>query len=76
MVSFANVLDYIIALCRAFFEWDASLDTVRYVIVNFGTLMTDTESWGGFILNLILGYGLSIWASFGLIREILHYRER
>ena len=76
MVCFANVLDYIIALCRAFFEWAASLDTVRYVIVNFGTLMTDTESWGGFILNLILGYGLSIWASFGLIREILHYRER
>ncbi len=75
MVFFANVADYVVTLCQAFFEWDASLDTVRYVIMNFGTLMTDADCWGGFILNLMIGYALSIWASFSLIRAILKYKE-
>ena len=75
MVFFANVADYVVTLCRAFFEWDASLDTVWYVIRNFGALMTDADCWGGFFLNLIIGYGLSIWSSLGLIRWILKYKE-
>lgn len=75
MVFFANCLDYVIALCRSFFQWDASFDTVRYVIMNFGELMTETESWGGFYMNLVLGYGLSIWASYKVILGILNYQE-
>lgn len=75
MIFFANVVDYAVTLCQAFFQWDASLDTVRYVILNFGTLMTDADCWGGFMLNLMIGYALSIWASYGLIREILKYKE-
>ena len=75
MVLFANVLDYVVALCRAFFEWDASFDTIRYVVMNFGTLMTEADSWGGFGLNLVLGYGLSIWSSYRLIGKILTYKE-
>lgn len=75
MVFFANCLDYVIALCRSFFEWDASFDTIRYVVVNFGELMTQTESWGGFYMNLVLGYGLSVWASYKVICEIMNYKE-
>lgn len=75
MVLFANVLDYVVALCRAFFEWDASFDTIRYVVMNFTTLMTEADSWGGFWLNLVLGYGLSIWSSYRLIGKILTYKE-
>ena len=75
MVFFANCLDYVVALCRSFFQWDASFDTVRYVIMNFGELMTETESWGGFYMNLVLGYGLSIWASYKVILGILNYQE-
>ncbi len=75
MVLFANVLDYVVALCRAFFKWDASFDTIRYVVMNFGTLMTEADSWGGFGLNLVLGYGLSIWSSYRLIGKILTYKE-
>lgn len=75
MVFFANVLDYVVALCRAFFEWDASFDTIRYVVMNFSGLMTEYESWGGFWLNLVLGYGLSIWSSYRLIGQILKYKE-
>ena len=75
MVFFANQLEYVIALCRAFMEWDASFDTVQYVIMNFGMLMTETNSWGGFYMNLVLGYGLSIWASYKVIWGIFSYRE-
>ena len=75
MVFFANVLDYVVTICRAFFQWEASLDTVLYVISNFGTLMTDADCWGGFAMNLIIGYALSIWSSFQLIGKILRYKE-
>jgi len=75
MVFFANVLEYVIALCRAFLEWDASFDTIRYVVMNFGRLMSETDSWGGFYMNLVLGYGLSIWASYKAIWGILSYKE-
>ncbi len=75
MVFFANVLDYVVTICRAFFQWEASLDTVLYVIGNFGTLMTKADCWGGFALNLIIGYALSIWSSFQLIGKILRYKE-
>lgn len=75
MVFFANVLDYVVTICRAFFQWEASLDTVFYVIRNFGTLMSDADCWGGFFMNLLIGYGLSIWSSFQLIGKILRYKE-
>lgn len=75
MVFFANVLDYVVTICRAFFQWEASLDTVLYVVRNFSELMTEADCWGGFILNLIIGYALSIWSSFQLIKSVLTYKE-
>lgn len=75
MIFFANGLEYAIALCRAFLELDASFDTIRYVLANFGQLMTETESWGGFYMNLVLGYGLSIWASYKVIWRIFNYKD-
>lgn len=75
MVFFANVLEYVIALCRAFMQWDASFDTIRYVVMNFGRLMSETNSWGGFYMNLVIGYGLSVWSSYKVIWGILSFRE-
>lgn len=74
MVTFACVLDYVIILCRAFFEWDASFDTVRYVVMNFGTLMTELDTWRGFAVNLLVGYALSVWSSYQLIGETLRVK--
>lgn len=76
MVFFANVLDYVVTMCYAFFQWDASFDTIRYVIMNFSSLMTEADTWGGFYLNLVLGYALSIWSSYQLIGRILSYKEK
>ncbi len=76
MVFGANVLDYVISMCKAYFEFEASWDTVCFVVMNFWQLMSEHEQWGGFFMNLVIGYGLSIWASCSLIRSILQYREQ
>ena len=75
MVFGANVLDFVIAICKAYFQFEASFDTVRFVVMNFSSLMTELDMWNGFALNLVIGYGLSIWSSFSLIRWILQYKE-
>lgn len=75
MVFGANVLDYGISICKAYFQFEASFDTIRYVALNFSSLMTEYDMWGGFITNLLIGYGLSVWSSHSLIGAILSYRE-
>ena len=75
MIPAANVLECFILLCQAFFEFEVSMDTVRYVAVNFSELMSDCELWPTFFKDLIIGYGLSIWSSYKLIGEILTYKE-
>ena len=75
MVFGANVLDYGISICRGYFQFDASFDTIRYVALNFASLMTEHDMWGGFFTNLLIGYGLSVWSSHSLIGAILSYRE-
>lgn len=75
MIPAANVLECFILLCQAFFAFEVSMDTVRYVAVNFSELMTDCELWPMFFKDLIIGYGLSIWSSYKLIGGILTYKE-
>lgn len=76
MVFGANVLDFVVSICRAYFQFEASFDTVRFVVMNFVDLMTEYDMWRGFWVNLVIGYGLSIWSSFSLIGSILRYKER
>ena len=76
MVFGANVLDFVVSICKAYFQFEASFDTVRFVVMNFADLMTEYDMWRGFWVNLIIGYGLSIWSSFSLIGSILRYKER
>lgn len=37
--------------------------------------MTEFDAWRGFGVNLVVGYGLSIWSSFQLIGQIIRYKE-
>ena len=75
MVFGANVLDFVVSICKAYFQFEASFDPVRFVVVNFLDLMTEYDMWRGFWVNLVIGYGLSIWSSFSLIGSILRYKE-
>ncbi len=76
MIVAANFLDIGLQLCRAYFAYEASLDTVRYVAFNLLSLMDTHELWPDFFRNLLIGFGLSVWSSYGLIRSVLHYEER
>lgn len=69
-VFLANLATYGVILCRAFFKWEASMDTVRYVAGNFWQLMTEMECWGRFGFDLVMGYLLSIWTCFRVIKGI------
>ena len=75
MIPAANILECFLVLCQAFFEFEVSMDTVRYVAMNFSELMSDCELWPMFFKDLIIGYGLSIWSSYRLIAAILTYKE-
>lgn len=74
-VFLADMASYVVILCRAFFEWEASMDTVRYVVGNFWQLMTEMKCWSRFGFDLAVGYGLSGWTCFSVMRR-LPGRER
>lgn len=71
MILGANFMDYAISMVRAYFQYEASVETLSYVFSNFGSLMTDMDMWKDFFLDLAVGYGLSIWSSAGAIKTIL-----
>ena len=75
MILAANLADYGVSLVRAYFEYEASLETFLYVFSNFGILMSATESWGNFYFSLILGYALSLLSCMKTIREIFRMEE-
>lgn len=71
MILGANFLDYAVSMVRAYFQYEASFETLAYVFLNFGSLMSDMDLWRGFFLDLAIGYGLSVWSSASAIKEIL-----
>ena len=71
MLTAANGLDYLITLCWAYFQWECSLDTVRYVVTHYFTLMGENGLWGGFVENLLVGFLLAAWSSRLLLKAIL-----
>lgn len=71
MITGANLLDYVVSMTRAYFQYEASFETLAYVFSNFGTLMSDMDMWRGFFIDLAVGYGLSIWSMAGAIKAIL-----
>lgn len=71
MIVGANMLDYAVSMTRAYFQYEASFETLTFVFGNFTRLMTEMDMWGGFVIDLVIGYALSIWSSFGFIKAIL-----
>ncbi|MFT4105879.1 MAG: hypothetical protein QM657_08960 [Lacrimispora sp.] len=71
MIFGANLLDYGVSMTRAYFEFEASFETMAYVFSNFGKLMSEMDMWKGFFVDLAIGYGLSVWSSLGAIRAIM-----
>jgi hypothetical protein len=70
MIFNANILDYAIFISRELLKFDASFDTIRYVFANFFELMGEIDAWRGFLVDLAIGYGLSLWSSFHTIKSL------
>ena len=75
MIAGANLLDYAVSMTRAYFQYEASFETLAYVFSNFGKLMSDMDMWRGFFIDLAIGYGLSIWSAAGAIKAILNMEK-
>lgn len=75
MIAGANLLDYAVSLTRAYFQYEASFETLAYVFLNFGKLMSDMDMWRGFFIDLAIGYGLSIWSAAGAIKGIFNMEK-
>lgn len=75
MITGANVADYLLQMFQAYLSFEVSFETILFVLKNFTNIMTEYEMWGGFMANLIVGYLLSIWSSFSMIKAILTYRD-
>lgn len=71
MILGANLLDYGVSMTRAYFEFEASFETLAYVFSHFGKLMSEMDMWKGFFIDLAIGYGLSVWSSLGAIKAIM-----
>ena len=75
MIAGANLLDYAVSMVRAYFQYEASFETLVYIFTNFGSLMSDMDMWNGFFLDLAIGYGLSIWSAAGAIKAIINMEK-
>lgn len=75
MIAGANLLDYAVSMTRAYFQYEASFETLAYVFSNFGNLMSDMDMWSGFFIDLAIGYGLSIWSAAGAIKGIFNMEK-
>ncbi|MEY8352077.1 hypothetical protein AALB39_01845 [Lachnospiraceae bacterium 54-53] len=71
MILGANFLDYAVSMARAYFQYEASFETLFYVFSSFGSLMSEMDMWQGFFLDLAIGYGLSVWSCAGAIKAIV-----
>jgi len=76
MIAGANLLDYAVSMTRAYFQYEASFETLVYVFSNFGKLMSDTDMWRGFFIDLAIGYGLSVWSAASAIKAILTMKNK
>lgn len=72
MIAEVNVLDY--------WTRDVEFSRLFKVAVNLHKRpsywieeMTFTHRWGEFIINLLLGYALSVWSGFSVIKDVLIY---
>lgn len=69
MIFVAQYMLYALLYCKYYFSGHYSIQNIVYSVKNIGTFLTLTASQGDFIRDLIVGYGLSIWAGFGIIKS-------
>lgn len=69
MIFFANYLSYAIDYCKYTYG-SYSIGNIFNAFMKIPSFLTVIGGWGDFILNLVIGYGLSIWSGFNIIKSV------
>lgn len=69
MIFVAQYMLYALLYCQYNFSGNYSVHNILSSIKNIPDFLKSTDSQGTFIRDLVVGYGLSIWAGFGIIKS-------
>lgn len=69
MILVAQYMLYALLYCEYNFSGNYSIQNILSSVKNTSNFLSLTESWGSFLRDLAVGYGLSIWAGFGIIKS-------
>ncbi|NLL72971.1 MAG: hypothetical protein GX237_05530 [Clostridiales bacterium] len=70
MIFVANYLLYVIEMSTYYYGNVFSITNIIKSIVNLPGFLSFTNLWGDFVKDLVIGYGLSLWAGFQIIKEV------
>lgn len=76
MIPVANLMDFATEFCKYYMSGPTDFKGLGYVLRNLGTLISTVDGWSAFLTNLVVGYLLSIWAGFGMIRSVFRKRKK
>lgn len=76
MIPVANLMDFATEFCKYYMSGPTDFKGLGYVLQNLGTLISTVDGWSAFLTNLVVGYLLSIWAGFGMIRSVFRKRKK
>lgn len=68
MIFIANYAQYVLEFCKYYYSNDYSMTTIIKVFKELPDLLTMADVWGDFAKDLVIGYALSIWAGFKIIK--------
>jgi len=68
MIFIANYAQYVLEICKYYYSSDYSVSTIIKVTKGLPDLLTMGDLWGEFAKDLLVGYALSIWAGFKIIK--------
>lgn len=69
MIFFANYLSFALDYCK-YMSGSYSIANILNAFMKIPNYLTVVDGWGDFILNLAIGYGLSIWSGFSIIKSV------
>jgi len=70
MIFLANYTLYALQYCKIFYDGNYTINTILNSFKNLSSYLFIAGSWDSFMKDLLIGYGLSIWCGFGLIKSI------
>jgi len=75
MIFIANYTSYALNFCKYYFDGNYSINNLMDSIKNLSSYLTYSNNWGSFLKDLAIGYALSIWSGYGIIRSVFSKRK-